>query len=64
MTNNERENDTSPDSLDDHKRTLELFLHDLKPEARCRVLRFFDVRDAKEMNLDVMPFSVLEREAS
>jgi hypothetical protein len=43
---------------------LELFLADLKPEARCRVLRFLGVKEAKDLGLDVQPFSVMSREAS
>lgn len=41
---------------------LEIYLEDLKPEAQEEVLRFYGVSNPKELNLDIQPLFVLEKE--
>jgi hypothetical protein len=40
---------------------LEIFLTDLAPEAKARVLTFLKIKAAEEVNLDVFPLCVLSK---
>lgn len=40
---------------------LEIFLGDLTPAAQKKVLEFLGIKEAKELNLDVLPLFVLPK---
>ena len=40
---------------------LEIFLSDLTPEAKKKVMRFLGIKAAKELNLDVFPLFSLPK---
>ncbi len=40
---------------------LEIMFEDLNEETKKAVLEFYEIKDAKEMNLDVIPLIILEK---
>ena len=39
---------------------VEIFFRDLSIEAQKEILKAFKIKDAKEMNWDIMPLSIIE----
>ncbi len=42
-------------------KTLDLYFNDLTPEAQARVLEFYQLESQADMNWDVVPLVILER---
>jgi hypothetical protein len=40
---------------------VEIYLHDLTPEAQAKVLKFLNAERPEDQNLDVFPLFVMEK---